>query len=69
MQKTRIVLEVHHRREITNLADVIANRAYTLDGVVDVVVMSGGNTVEELQAEGFSLQEIALGAEGEVHRT
>ncbi len=37
--KTTIVLEVEHRKPVPNLANLVANRAFTLDAVSDVRVI------------------------------
>lgn len=36
MQTTYIMLEIKHAKEIKDLTDLVAGRAYTLDGVEDV---------------------------------
>jgi hypothetical protein len=35
--KTTILLEVHHTEKTTDLIDKIAGRAWTIDGVKDVI--------------------------------
>lgn len=37
--KTTLVLEIEHRKPMPNLANLAANRAFTLDGVTDVRVI------------------------------
>lgn len=65
--KTVVVIEVDHRKEIPHLADMIAGRAYTIDGVSDAEVLEVESktakplSVDQLQARGFTLAEIALG--------
>jgi hypothetical protein len=65
--KTMIVLEIDHTKDIANLAEMIAGRAYNIDGVenAEVVKESIGLPVlsaERLQAMGFTLEEISLGS-------
>jgi hypothetical protein len=71
--KTIVTVEVTHSKPIPHLADMIAGRAWTIGGVKSAEVIPAAGTgelrVEQLQDEGFSLAEIALGAQGEVHRT
>lgn len=69
MLTTRVVIEVTHLKEIPELANMIAGRAWSIGGVTKAEVVSNGNAVADLEAQGFTLQEIALGAEGEVHRS
>jgi hypothetical protein len=67
--KTLIIIEVNHRKPIPALANMIAGRAYTIDGVTNAEPLSmKPMTVNELAGIGFSVDEIALG-QGEVHRT
>ena len=63
--KTMIVIEVDHRKEIPHLAEMVAGRAYTIDGVTNAEVASTVSELspEQLQAMGFSLEEISLGAQ------
>jgi hypothetical protein len=68
--KTLVLLEIEHRKPIKALANMIAGRAYTIDGVTNAEVFRSPMLgPEQLQDEGFSLAEISLGAETEVHRT
>ena len=70
--KTLILLEVEHSKPIPYLASMIAGRAYTIDGVKNAEPFQSpfkGSELRtrELQEQGFTLAEIALGAQ-EVHR-
>jgi hypothetical protein len=61
--KTLILIEVIHRKPIPALANLIAGRAYTIDGVVNAEPFeSPFSTGDQLQAQGFTLQELALGS-------
>lgn len=70
--KTLITLEIDHTKALPLLADMVAGRAYTIDGVRDVRITEGkavpkmtfrqaGPEVVELLQEGFTLAEIRLG--------
>lgn len=64
--RTVIVVEVHHSKPLPHLADMVAGRAYTIDGVTNAEVVKDNQrslSVEELQALGFSMEEISLGCE------
>lgn len=67
--KTIVVIEVEHRKALPHLGDMIAGRAYTIDGVTNAELMKfRGLSAEELQGLGFSLEEICLGS-AEVERS
>lgn len=67
--KTVIIIEVDHRQPIPHLANMVAGRAYTINGVTNAEVMKlSPMTPQELQSHGFSLSEISLGAQEEVVR-
>lgn len=66
--RTLVIIEVEHRRPIPKLANLIAGRAWSIDGVIRAEVAPSGLHPAQLQEEGFTLSEISLGAE-EVHRT
>ena len=59
--KTIVVLEVTHEKDIPTLADKIASRAWTLDGVRYATARIEEANVSELERAGFTLDEIALG--------
>lgn len=61
--KTYILIEVEHVKDVPNLADKIAQRAYTIDGVRDASGHVQSAEVQELVRAGFSLAEISLGAQ------
>ena len=68
--RTFILLAIDHRKPIPELANMIAGRAYTIDGVTDAVELKQEElTPEQLQAQGFSLEELALGFGREVERS
>jgi hypothetical protein len=68
--KTIIVLEVIHRKPIPELANMVAGRAYNIDGVINAEpYVSPFATMEELLAQGFTPAEIALGIGREVTRS
>lgn len=60
--RTLVILEIDHRKPIPALANMIAGRAYTIDGVTNAEPFKspllGAN---ELQDAGFTLEEIRLG--------
>jgi hypothetical protein len=67
--KTLVIIEIEHRAPIRALANMIAGRAYTISGVTSAEVFKSPTLApEQLQEEGFTLAEIALGM-GEVHRS
>lgn len=67
--KTLITIEVEHNRDINELANMIAGRAYTIQGVTNAeVVPPTSPLAQDLRYEGFTTEEIALG-HGEVFRT
>lgn len=67
--KTLVILEVDHRKPIPYLANMVAGRAYTIDGVTNAEVFKLPSlTPSQLQNEGFTLAEISL-ASGEVERS
>lgn len=61
--KTIVILEITHSKPIQALPNLIAGRAYTIDGVKDArpLVLSA----YELERSGFTLRELSLGS-GEV---
>lgn len=62
--KTVVILEITHTKPITALANMIAGRAYSIDGVSDAQVVK--LAIDEAQHEStFTLRELSLGA-GEV---
>lgn len=61
--KTLIILEVDHRKPIPWLANMVAGRAYTIDGVTNAEVFKSPTlSTEQLQDQGFTLAEISLGS-------
>lgn len=70
--KTVITIEVHHDRPIQHLADMVAGRAWNINGVNRAEVVPAevvGLSVKELQAAGFTSAEIALGCTDVVRRS
>ena len=65
--KTIVVIEITHEKHIPDLANKVATRAYTLDGVRDTTGWVHNEAIADLQRAGFSLAEISLGA-SEVER-
>jgi hypothetical protein len=61
--RTIVIVEVIHSKEITALADKIAGRAWTLDGVRYATAHVDEKTVADLEQAGFSMAEIALGSQ------
>jgi hypothetical protein len=61
--RTIVIVEVIHSKEIHALADKIAGRAWTLDGVRYATAHVDEKTVADLEQAGFSMAEIALGAQ------
>jgi hypothetical protein len=59
--KTIVIVEVIHTHPIPDLADKIAGRTWTLDGVRYATAMVDEKTVADLEQAGFSMEEIALG--------
>jgi hypothetical protein len=66
--KTICIIEVEHSKPIPHLAEMIAGRAWSMDGVTRAEVVKQNLTPDQLHSEGFTLAEISLG-QGEVHRT
>lgn len=64
--KTLIIIEVEHRKPLPYLANMIAGRAYTIDGVTNASPFRSPDGSEE--EAGFTLDELRLGAT-EVVRT
>ncbi len=64
---TRVTIEVIHTKPLPHLAEMIAGRAWSIDGVKGSEVIH--NLSEELLSQGFTLQELSIAAEGEIHRT
>ena len=65
--KTVVTIEVIHSKPIPELANIIAGRAYTLDGVINAEPLE--LSVQQLEAHGFTAAEIALGQQDEVVRS
>lgn len=62
--KTILTVEITHDKPIANLADKIAGRAWTLDGVrYATASVDEGRAADELERAGFTLAEIALGSQ------
>jgi hypothetical protein len=61
--KTIVIVEIVHDKPITDLADRIAGRAWTLQGVRYATAHVDEKTVADLEQAGFSLAEISLGAQ------
>lgn len=61
--RTIVIVEVIHSKEIPALADKIAGRAWTLDGVRYATARVDEKTVADLEEAGFSMSEIALGSQ------
>lgn len=60
--RTLIILEIDHKKPIPYLANMIAGRAYTIDGVTNAEPFKSPTlTPDRLQEQGFTLAEIALG--------
>jgi hypothetical protein len=67
--RTLVIIEIDHARPIRALAQMIAGRAYSIQGVSNAeVVKLPSLSPEQLQDEGFTLAEISLGSR-EVVRT
>lgn len=66
-QRSYVVLEVVHTKDMPELANMIAGRAWTISGVEGVEVVKPGSA-DDLRCRGFSEAEIALGST-EVHRS
>jgi hypothetical protein len=61
--KTILILEIHHDKELPNLCDQVAGRAYTIGGVDDVQVRVG----DSFQVRGESSAKLdAMARVGEV---
>lgn len=58
--KTLIIIEVEHRKPLPFLANMIAGRAYTIDGVTNASPFRSPAGAEE--EAGFTLAELRLGA-------
>jgi hypothetical protein len=63
MTRTTVIVEITHDKPIPALADKIAGRAWTLDGVRYATAHVDEKTVAELEQAGFSMAEIALGSQ------
>jgi hypothetical protein len=61
--KTIVIVEIVHDKPISDLADRIAGRAWTLDGVRYATAHVDEKTVADLEQAGFSLAEISLGVQ------
>lgn len=67
--RTVVIIEVEHSKPIVALADLIANRAWNIPGVENAEpVASQSIKSAALKSQGFTREELALGAQ-EVHRT
>lgn len=66
--KTIVTIEVTHTKPLRGLANTVAARAYTIDGVTNAEVVVAGPRYDEMREAGFTHAEIALGS-GEVHRS
>lgn len=61
--KTIVILEIDHHKPIPALANLIAGRAYSIDGVTDAQLFrSPSARMDQLEDHGFSLDELRLGA-------
>jgi len=63
--KTIVILEITHSKPITALQNMIAGRAYTIDGVTDSKPVKLATDDVDHGQSGFTLRELSLGA-GEV---
>lgn len=63
--KSIVILEITHRKPITALSNMIAGRAYSIDGVTDAQVVKLALEDERPDMAKFTLRELSLGA-GEV---
>ena len=59
--KSIVIVEVIHTHPIPDLADKIAGRTWTLNGVRYATASVDERTVADLETAGFSMAEIALG--------
>ena len=61
--RTLLIIEVTHDRPIPSLAQMVAGRAYTINGVRNAEpVASPYDDRKQLTDQGFTLDEIRLGA-------
>lgn len=67
--RTILILEIEHRKPIPALANMVAGRAYTIDGVTNAQPFRSpaANDVN-LEPAGFTLSELSLGSQ-DVHRS
>jgi hypothetical protein len=63
--KTIVILEITHSKPITALPNLIAGRAYTIDGVTNSKPVKLATDEVDMSETGFTLRELSLGA-GEV---
>jgi hypothetical protein len=63
MKTTYLIVEVKHDKDLPLLPDMVAGRAYTIDGVRDAAAWVSNDEAQELRRAGFTLQEISLGAQ------
>lgn len=63
--KTIVILEITHAKPITALANMIAGRAYSIDGVKDSQVVKLALEDDRSDMAQFTPRELSLGA-GEV---
>lgn len=61
MTRTVVIVEVIHDKEIPGLADKIAGRTWTLQGVRFATARVDEKTVADLEQAGFTAAEWALG--------
>jgi hypothetical protein len=62
--RTVVIIEVDHRKPIPALANMIAGRAYTIDGVSNAQPFKSPSlNAGHLEEAGFTLAEIRLGAD------
>jgi hypothetical protein len=61
--KTVVCIEIEHDRPIPALANLVAGRAWTINGVTGAEVMEAQKpfAVQALRSAGFNESEIALG--------
>jgi hypothetical protein len=61
--RTLVIIEVTHQKPIPMLANMVAGRAYTIQGVTNAETFKSPTLPgTELQEQGFTLAEIALGS-------
>lgn len=61
--RTLVIIEIDHRKPIPALANMIAGRAYTIDGVTNAQPFRSPSLESNaLQDAGFTMEEVRLGA-------